>query len=482
MNAVDAAIFLAYLAGIVLLGCRLGKHCRDGAAFHLAGRGMRWLPIGVSVMATVFSAVNVAAFSGDVFAHGLYVTLVFPAFLLVIPVVVWGVIPFYHNRRAVSAYAFLEARFDCRVRRTAAALFILWRIAWMALVLYATSRLLAAGTRLDFRILIVLTAAAAALYAARGGMRSVMWTDVAQVVLLFTALAAALWVTVHAAGGPAVLWQRACAAGLCAPYRPFDASVLFPDPRTRISAWSALIGGSVAFLARYGADQMVVQRYFTARSLRDARRGFVLSILCSLAALSLLVLLGFAVYVHFARTGAPAASLARPVDCIARFAADLPTGLRGLLAAGLLAVTMASLDSGMHSCTTAVVTDFAAWLPPRAPASLRTERVVAAAVAVLTVAAAWHAGRLGSVFDVANRFINGLGAPLLAVVLCGRLPLRLTAAGVTAGAWAGVAASLALTIGLDALALHYYAVVNLLATLLLCWGFSRLTPLPAGNR
>lgn len=60
------------------------------------------------------------------------------------------------------------------------------------------------------------------------------------------------------------------------------------DPTIRITVWSALIGTFVAFLARYGADQVVVQRYFTARSLRDARRGFHLNYVAALLAVLLL--------------------------------------------------------------------------------------------------------------------------------------------------------------------------------------------------
>jgi SSS family transporter len=469
MSGLDHTVFAAYLCAILIWGL-VHARCRQSAAgFHVADRSMRWFPVGASIMATVFCATNFTAFSDEVAGHGLYVILSLPVFVLIAWPVTRFVMPFYHRLAPVTAYAFLEATFDTRVKRLASALFILWRVVWMAVAIYATALLLARITGIDFYVLVLLTGVLSTLHTALGGMRSVMWSDVAQFTVIIGALVVGVAVAAQSAGGICRIAAKAAADGLAKPFYPFDAGIFAFDPTLRISAWSALIGTLVAFMARYGADQMVVQRYFAARSLRDARIGFWINVIASLIALLCLAFLGFAVHAWSANAGTAHAG-AKPMAQLGRFIAALPSGTAGILAAGLFASTMSSVDSGVHSCTTALVTDFATRRPDR---GLTADRVLIGAIGTLCTILACFVGQLGTVFEIANKIINGLGSPLLAVVLLGMLGGRwVSARGVFAGGIAGTLWSIGVSLWWNPLALHYYAVVNLFGTLLLCYVFS----------
>ena len=159
MSILDYVILFAYLVGILILGLAVSRKRPSRGEFLLAGRSMKWFVVGSSIMATVFSATNFTGFSGEVFGHGLYVLMAVPVFILVAFPVLHGIMPFYHRLKAVSAYEFLERNFDRRVRRLASALFILWRVAWMAVALYATGRLLSGVTGISLHSLIVLAGA-----------------------------------------------------------------------------------------------------------------------------------------------------------------------------------------------------------------------------------------------------------------------------------------------------------------------------------
>lgn len=472
MTGLDVTAFLAYIAGMLLLGMRLRIRGAKADLFT-AGRTMGWFPIGLSVMITLFSAVNFLAFPTEVMDHGLYVLVALPVFILVALPVTRIFIPFFHGKKLTSVYAWLEQRFDRNVRLLASGLFILWRLFWMATALHASALILGMITGIPYSILLIGAGSVAAFYTALGAMRAVMWTDVIQFVVLLGGIGAALWIAVSSQPtGWSGIWSEAAANGHLRPFHPFDPEFLSWRPTIRITLWSGVIGTFVAFLTRYGADQMVVQRYFTARTQQAAIYGFWWNVVAALLALSLLALLGIAIAVSFGDSGTPA--MAR----FASFARALPYGLTGILAAGLLAATMSSIDSGVNACLAAWMTDFegrpAAEVKTHRPAQ-RYRRLVIA-LAGVTILLAHVVGYTGDLFSIVNRIINGIGSPLLALIFLGMFSRRCTARGAWIGGWIGAIASLIISFGWDGLALHYYAVVNFLVTIAACLIASALRP------
>jgi SSS family solute:Na+ symporter len=471
MTFPDLAVFFTYLIGILVF-CVLLNRRRPQPDVFLAGRSMGEVSVGLSVMITLFSAVNFVAFPAEVIDHGLYVLASLPVFLLVMFPMTRVVIPFFHRMRLTSLYAYFERRFDRRTRLLASGLFILWRLFWMAAALHASALVLAMLTGLSHPVLVLLAAGLAALYTAFGGIRTVMWTDVIQFAVLSGGILAALAMALNAQPeGWNGLWQAAEQSGHLRPFLPFDPAFLSPNPTVRITFWSGLLGTFVAFMTRYGADQMVVQRYFTARSLRAAVKGFRWNVLAALTALSLLTLLGIAIAVLHG--GSEASGMAR----FAAFARALPYGFTGLLAAGLLAATMSSVDSGLNACLTAWMTDFGgqpAADPPHA-AFQRRYRGLSLLFTLLTMLLAFVLSGAGDLFSVINRVINAIGSPLLALMLLAMFCPRCNASGARIGGGIGIVLSLFISFGVDGLALHYYAVVNLLITLAACAGVSACT-------
>lgn len=491
MNALDIGVLFGYLVLVLGLGCVLRVRGKSHVDFFLGGRRMGWWPIGLSVMVTVFSAINYVALPNEVFGHGLYVVAAFPVFFLAAwPVTrVW--MPFFHNMQLTSVYEYFERRFDRRVRCLASGVFILWRLFWMATALYASGTILAALAGLPPVAVMLVGGLAATIYTSIGGMRAVMWTDVAQFCVLFGGLALGL-VLATADGGLGDVIEVARAGGRLQPFVPFDPEFVSFSPFVRMTLWSALIGVFVAFLARYGADQVVMQRYFSARDLSSAQRGMWLNACVSVMALSLLVLFGLAVYAQAVKSGAldsiqwNALSAAERKGLAMRQLAvtirSFPAGVTGLVAAGLLAATMSSIDSGVNACSAAYVTDFCGQRTARrnngVAMGLGLDRVVTlclgAMVTCLALALIPLVGRTNSLFMIVNKLINGLGSPLLALFLLGMFTRWANGPGMFIGGLAGFAAALLISLRVHGLALQYYAAVNLTAALVPCCACSFL--------
>ena len=474
MSLFDYLVIGVYLVLLLWIGWRFKTPSENPSEYFLAGRRMGWFPIGLSVMVTTFSAINYLALPGEVFDCGLYVLASFPVFLIAAWIVTGVWMPFFYNRKLVSLYEFLEERFDYKVRALASGLFLAWRFFWMATALYASAQIMSRLMDVSLPVVILVGGAVATLYTATGGMRAVMWTDVLQFFVLFGGIVLGLAFAMHEDESA---FRIVLEGGRLKPFFPFDPAYLSFDPTIRMTLWSGLIGVTVAFLARYGADQMVVQRYFTAKDLRAARCGLWLNAFVSVLSLSLLVLFGLAVYIHAVKNGAldeggitKGASLRQ----IAALIRDFPAGVTGVIAAALLAATMSSIDSGINSCCAAYLTDFHKRLFHfRLPGNLLTV-CIGTAVTLFALIAVPLLGRTNTLFMIVNKFVNGLGSPLLTLIALAMFSKRVNASGMFAGGICGLIASLVISFCVKHLALQYYAVANLIVTAVFCYLFSFL--------
>ncbi len=457
MHPLSLTIFVLYLGALGAIAWRARRGASGSGQFFLAGRSMAWLPVGLSVMVTSFSGVNFVAFPGEVFAHGVGVLAALPMFALVAIPISRHVIPALRRSGVTSIYELLERRRGVEVRVVASAVFLFWRLLWMGAALIATGRFLAAIVGADPLVMILGAGAVATAYTAVGGMRAVVWTDVVQFVVIFGAVALAALTVVGRVGLEGVI-GAAVEGGSLRPVNPPEAAYLSVDPTERLTVWSVVIGVAVAFGARYGADQVVAQRYLAARSVADARRALWCNVVAVVATLLLLATLGLAL--HSVEGGAS------PVERLAALSAVLPVGGAGLLAAGLLAATMSSVDSGLNACLAAYARDFGARLGAPAPSGPVGFRLGTVGLGVVVVVIALAIGRLElDLFAIANRMINGMAGPLLAVcVMALVLPGRGGSLGIAAGSLVGAIGGAALCFGYDGLALHYYAVAGALGT------------------
>ena len=432
----------------------------DNADYFLAGRNLGVIPVGLSVMVTTFSAVNYLAMPGEIATQGLYMLASLPAFFLAAWPVTKYWMPLLHRLRPVSIYAFLEQRFNLRVRLLCSCIFLFWRLFWMAVALYASCKIISLLTGANLTLLLIVCSAVATLYSSLGGMKAVVWTDVIQFCVLFGSIV--LGIAISCRGGD--FWSILAETGKLRPFHPIDWQYLSPNPQIRITLWSALLGSFVTFLTRFGGDQMVMQRYLAAKSLSSARRGLWLNGIAATASLGLLAMFGLAMAVFAQRKGLPTGM--PPVKMMGQLLASFPPGARGLLVAGLLAATMSSIDSGLNSCVAAITVDFCERLNWR---KIRPGALTLLLAIPVTVCAAFALPALNSrqsLFVMLNKTVNAIGTPLLAVMLCALFWKKARANAVFYGTITGMALTLAAGICLKNISLHYYALLSLVFTLL----------------
>ncbi|WP_425617232.1 hypothetical protein NA78x_000905 [Anatilimnocola sp. NA78] len=289
LNWLDYGVLVVYFAAMLGLGFYFSGKQKTTEDYFLGGRAFSWFPLGISLMATLISAMSYTGLPGQAYDHGLLV-LIHPLSIWIgLPIIIGVVVPIYRGLRLSSVYEYLELRFDSRVRLLASGLFVVWRLLWLGGVIYAPSKLLilAAGWNIpDWPLLLVL-GFITTIYTVMGGMKAVIWTDTIQGLMMLGGVVIvilAVWWQVD--GGPARVTEVATGLGR------LDLDGFKFSWTDQWSIWGALPHWILAMLSFYIADQITAQRFLSAKSVVAARNSFLLNTLALTLLLPGLVYIG----------------------------------------------------------------------------------------------------------------------------------------------------------------------------------------------
>jgi SSS family transporter len=386
LSAVDLAIVALYIAGMTLLGAWFSRRQKDLRTYFVGGRDIGWPLVLLSIVATETSAVTFLSVPGLAYnpkgGNLQFLQLSF-GYILGRCVVAWFLLPQYMRGDLFSAYEILRRRFSPAVQRAASGLFLATRTIADGLRLFLTALLLQyAGWGIEASILAV--GVVTIIYTFLGGMKAVIWTDLVQFLIKIAGAAlAGVFALILLPGGIGEYLRIGSEAGK---FTLFDFTF---DPTKPYNLWAGVIGGAVFSMASHGADQLMVQRYLCARSLKEARLALVLSGVVIFFQFLLFLLVGVAL---FALQQAGTFELppgVRNDEVFGRFIIEkLPQGVVGVLIAAVLAAAMSTLSSSLNSSANAFVTDFYRPLRPH-----RSERFYVWLSRIMTVV--WGLAQMG---------------------------------------------------------------------------------------
>ena len=123
-SSLDAAIIVVYLAVLTGVGVYFSRRQRSLDEYFLARQSMTWLPVGLSLMAALDSAIDYLMQPSSTIRYGLILLIGTSSWFFLYPWVSMVTLPFYRRLNYFTAYEYLEARFDVRVHALASLIFI----------------------------------------------------------------------------------------------------------------------------------------------------------------------------------------------------------------------------------------------------------------------------------------------------------------------------------------------------------------------
>jgi len=381
VSPIDYGIIVLYVLATTGFGAWFVRRSGTMEGFTLAGKLIPGWAIGVSLLATYLSSISFLANPGKSYASDWRPFV----FSLTLPVAIiiasrWF-IPLYRNTVKTTAYEYLEQRFGLWARVYMGMAYILLQIGRFAVVLYLIALALASLLDTSITTLILVLGGLTIIYTLLGGFAAVIWTDVVQsVVLLFGGLLCLVLLVIKMPGG----WEQLTATADAE--NKFSIGSLDFDFVVQ-GFWVIFIFGIVENLKNFSVDQNYVQRFLSAPSEREAKKSLWLGGLLYIPVSALFFMIGTALFVYYLQV--PADNLPAKADQVFPFfiAHELPTGLAGLVIAGVMAAGMSTLDSSLNSAATVWTIDFFKRLLDVEADDARQVRVIRTATAIIGVIA-----------------------------------------------------------------------------------------------
>jgi SSS family solute:Na+ symporter len=436
LSITDIAVVIAYAAGLFILAQLVSRersgHKKNAKDYFLASGSLPWWAIGASLIAANISAEQIIGMSGSGYAIGLGIASY--EWMAAITLVLVGkfLLPVFLKHGIYTMPQFLEQRYDHTVRMVMAFFWLgvyvfvnLTSILWLGALAIKT----VAGIDLVYGL--VFLGLFAIAYSIYGGLKAVAFTDIIQVVLLVLGGLLIAWIMLDkvsdgagVVAGFGVLMERAP--------EKFD-MILSPDNPHYISlpGISVLIGGMwIMNISYWGFNQYIIQRALAAKSIHEAQKGIAFAAFLKLLMPVIVVLPGIAMFVMEPNLTAPDQAYPSAMTL-------LPSGIKGLVFAALLAAIVSSLASMINSISTIFTMDIYASMVPEEKQANRVVvgRIVATSAMLLAMVCAKPLlGNFDQAFQYIQEFTGFFTPGIVVIFLLGMFWKKTTALGALAAA------------------------------------------------
>ena len=402
--AVDVGIILLYFAAISAIGLRMGRREKTLRDFALGGRAIPWWAVMASIIAAETSAATFLGAPTEGFKKQslAYALLTFGVILGRYVVARWFLKPFY-TYRVYTVYDYLAIRFGPKTKNFVSGLFLVMRtlasgtrlfipsivmvLAWQVLQNHGQPVVVSqkpVDDVMPYLIAIVLLSILTGIYTVKGGIKAVIWTDVVQASLMFGAALLAMFTLISHIGGLGELthlvpkmatlqgyfvsgfdrasiqdWQVAQkmipAGAEPLPMGPLGyLKEIITNDYTLVSA---VIAATAMNIAAFGTDQDMVQRLLTSETAAKARRSLMTAACMDIPIASLFTFIGILLVAYYKQN--PAFLPKSQADVFGSYILNvMPTGIRGLVLAGVFATAMGSLSAALNALATSATNDF----------------------------------------------------------------------------------------------------------------------------
>lgn len=411
----DLFIIVAYIVAILATGILSTRKVKvTGQVFFLAGRSLPWGIVGAALFASNISTIHLVGLTASGYNEGLVWGNFewMAAFTLILLSLVFA--PFYFRSRLSTLPEFLERRYSpasrslLAVMAITAALFI-----HIGMSIYAGAAVFEQFFGIGVTTSIAVVAVVVSIYTIVGGLRAVVVTETVNTIFLLLGAVIITLYAMHALPAHGIH----SIAEFRAATRPNQLSMLQRHSAVGLNWYAVFLGYPVLGVWYWCTDQTIVQRVLGARSERDAQLGPLLAGFLKILPVFLLVLPGVIAYVLFHNIIGSNSNQTLPV----LINELVPTGLKGLISAAVLAALFSAVSAALNSSGTLVAVDIVKRIRPETSdrGLVQIGRISSTVVMILAVLWSTQGGRFSSIFEAINVIAADLAPPITAVFVMG---------------------------------------------------------------
>jgi SSS family solute:Na+ symporter len=353
-GVIDLAVVLIYLSATTGLGVWLGRNQKNSRDYFVADRSLPWWAVLFSIVASETSALTFISIPGLAYTGNFGFLQVAAGYILGRIVVAYVLLPRYFEGELVTAYTLLETRFGKETRRFTSIVFMVTRAMADAVRVFATAIPIALiiGPVMPREYLmptaILVLGILTIVYTYKGGMKAVVWTELIQAGIYITGgISAVVLLGQASPDGWSGIIDRATVGGKL---QVIDLYTGFDRPHT---IFAGLIGGAFLAMASHGADQLIVQRLLSSKSLKEAQRAIIGSGIAVFVQFTLFLTVGVGLWSLYGGREFSTPDAIFPTFIVEQ----MPHGLLGLIVAAIIAATMSTHSGAINSLAAATTHD-----------------------------------------------------------------------------------------------------------------------------
>ena len=338
----------------------------DSGSYFLGNKKSPWFVVAYGMIGTSISGVTFISVPGNVLNQCFYYMPLVLGFVIGYIVIAQVLMPLYYKMNLTSIYTYLEHRFGFFTYKTGAAVFMISRILGAAVRIFVVVLVLHAflpSGSVPFWIVALIFMCLIFLYTFKGGVKTIIWTDVLQTTFMLLAIFLTLFFV-----GKEMGWNlgRMLSAVSSSDYSKwFDWSWSSPT-----NVIKQLIAGAFISIAMTGLDQEMMQKNLTCKTLKDAQKNIYTTSITLVVVNFFFLLMGavLAIYVHAKLGGMQGIGLADSAGLFTKAQTDklfpaiasqyLGLGVGLFFIIGLISASYPSAGGALTSLTTSFCIDF----------------------------------------------------------------------------------------------------------------------------
>ncbi|XP_046363310.2 sodium-coupled monocarboxylate transporter 2-like isoform X2 [Haliotis rufescens] len=422
-------------AGIGLYHAIKDRKKNSPSEFLVGNRQMGTIPVALSVTVSFMSALTLLGMPAEVYNYDTMFWWVALGMVMAVAGAAHLFLPFLYRLGVTSVYEYLELRFGKRVRILASLNWIVQVLMYMAFVLFAPSLALYSVTGLDLRLSISSVGIIVTFYTALGGMKTVLWTDSLQTIIIVVGLISLLVQGSLAVGGFSKAWEIARERTRL---RFFDFN---PSPGVRHSVWSLVVGGGIMWMSYLGVNQVQIQRLMSCPTLRKAKTALWLSSVGLVVIVTLCILIGVLIHAFYKDCDPLKFNdlISSSDQLLPLFAMDIfatTPALPGIFLACIFSGSLSTLSSGLNAVAAVMLEDY---IRPYCCITITDFRATVLSKCLvilfgaLSLALAYVVSSLGNILQIGYAVTSILDGPLFGLFVLGMFCPCANSVGATAG-------------------------------------------------
>lgn len=357
-NTADWIVTIVYLVGIVLFGMWFGRGMKNTKDYFLGNKSIPWWGVGLSIIATETSALTFIGVPALAYSDSnltfMQIVIGYVIARLILAIIM---VPLYFKGEIYSPYQLVEKAFGTPASRTIAGFFLIAATIAAGVRVFVTCiplRFMLGFGADQYLIVILLFVGLSLAYTYVGGVKAVIWTDAIQFFLFVAGgVFTFFYIPTLIDGGMSGAMAMAREAGKL---HWFNGEFKLGMP---FNIWMGVIGATFMVMSTHGADQLIVQRVLTCKSVSDGRKSLILSAVLILPMFLLFLLVGTMLWVYYTTFPDMPITPSKNDEIFPIFImTKIPNVLKGFIIVAILSAAMSSISSALSALASVSTMDF----------------------------------------------------------------------------------------------------------------------------